>query len=262
MANGSVEKDWQQIEEEITCSICGDLFTDPKTIPCLHTFCKGCIERSIESNKKMSTVVCCPLCRKLIPRDEMTSNFRINRLVEIFRKRQKVGEVSDETKCASCEGNAPAVSWCMQCEDPLCHDCDKMHKKMKISRSHKTVPIKDFFQNPKQALATPEKAEYCKTHSKQTLDLYCKTCSSLICRDCTLKDHPRGHRDHDFDFVDEVVDEEREKIKQITAPLKQLLEQVRNGVNKIECCEKQLLTLRVKQILRRYKLLTVKCTSC
>ena len=29
-----VEKEWQQIEEEITCSICGDLFTDPKIIPC------------------------------------------------------------------------------------------------------------------------------------------------------------------------------------------------------------------------------------
>jgi len=30
-----------------------------------------------------------------------------------------------------------------------------------------------------------------------------------------------------------------EKMKQVTAPLKQLLEQVRNGVNKIESCEKK-----------------------
>ena len=65
---------------------------------------------------------------------------------------------------------------------------------------------------------------YCEvsSHSKQALDLYCKTCSSLICRDCTLKDHPR--ETHDFDFIDDVVDEEREKIKQATAPLKRLLE--------------------------------------
>ena len=57
MASGGEEKEWQQIEEEITCSICGDLFTDPKTIPCLHTFCKQCIEKSIESNKKMASIV-------------------------------------------------------------------------------------------------------------------------------------------------------------------------------------------------------------
>ncbi|XP_065889782.1 E3 ubiquitin-protein ligase TRIM71-like [Dysidea avara] len=74
---------------------------------------------------------------------------------------------------------------------------------------------------------------------QSTLDLYCRTCSKLICQYCTLKDHPRGHRDHNFDFVDEVVDEEREKMKQVTAPLKQLLEQVRNGVKKTERCEKQ-----------------------
>ena len=87
-------------------------------------------------------------------------------------------------------------------------------------------------------LSTPEKPEACKSHSKQALDLYCKTCSSLICRDCTLKDHPR--ETHDFDFIDDVVDEEREKIKQATAPLKRLLEQVRNGIKRIEESETEI----------------------
>ena len=87
MASGGAvpaEKEWKQIEEEITCSICGNLFTDPKTIPCLHTFCKRCIEKSIESNKKMVSIVCCPLCRAPLPRDDISSvptNFTINRLV-------------------------------------------------------------------------------------------------------------------------------------------------------------------------------------
>ena len=39
MASGGTEKDWQQIEEEITCSISGDPFIDPKTMSCLHMFC-------------------------------------------------------------------------------------------------------------------------------------------------------------------------------------------------------------------------------
>jgi len=244
MASGSVEKDWQQVEEEITCSICGDLFTDPKTIPCLHTFCKRCIEKSIKCNKKMAVTVCCPICRATLPQDEIASipnNFTINRLVEIFEKRQKAGEAS-VPKCGSCEENLPAVTWCMQCEDPLCSNCNEMHKKMKVFKLHTTVPIKELFQSPKQALSrTEEKVELCKNqnHTNQPLDLYCKTCSKLICQYCTLKDHPRGHRDHDFDFVNEVVDEEREKMKQVIAPLKRLLEQVRNGVNKIEHCEKQ-----------------------
>ena len=237
------EKEWQQIEEEITCSICGDLFTDPKTIPCLHTFCKRCIEKSIESNKKMASIVCCPLCHAPLPQDDMSSvptNFTINHLVEIFRKRKEAGKslTLKEIKCSSCEADLPAVTWCIECENGLCQQCNDAHQRMKAFRSHNTVAIEEFVKNPKLVLSTPEKPEACKSHSKQALDLYCKTCSTLICRDCTLKDHPR--ETHDFDFIDDVVDEEREKIKQSTAPLKQLLERVRNGIKRIEESETEI----------------------
>ena len=247
MANGGEEKEWQQIEEEITCSICGDLFTDPKTIPCLHTFCKQCIEKSVESNKKMASIFCCPLCRAPLPRDDMSSvptNFTINHLVEIFGKRKESGKSSGkslalkEIKCSNCERGIPAITWCTECENSLCEQCNNAHQMMKAFKSHKTVTVEEFIRNPKLVLLTPEKSEACKSHSKQTLDLYCKTCSSLICRDCTLKDHPR--ETHDFDFIDDVVDEEREKIKQATAPLKPLLERVRNGIKRIEESETEI----------------------
>ena len=243
MASGDEEKEWQQIEEEITCSICGDLFTDPKTIPCLHTFCKQCIEKSIESNKKMASIVCCPLCRAPLPRDDMSSvptNFTINRLVEIFGKRKEGGKslTLKEIKCSNCERGLPAITWCTECEDSLCEQCNDAHQMMKAFKSHQTIAVEEFVKNPKLVLSTPEKSEACKSHSKQALDLYCKTCSSLICRDCTLKDHPR--ETHDFDFIDDVVDEEREKIKQATAPLKQLLERVINGIKRIEESETEI----------------------
>ena len=246
MASGGavpVEKEWQQIEEEITCSICGDLFTDPKTIPCLHTFCKQCIEKSIESNKKMASIVCCPLCRTPLARDDISSvptNFTINRLVEIFGKRKEAGKslALKEIKCSNCEDGLPAVTWCVECENSLCEHCNDAHQRMKAFKTHTIVAVEQFVKNPKLVLSTPEKPEACKSHGKQALDLYCKTCSSLICRDCTLKDHPR--ETHDFDFIDDVVDEEREKIKQATTPLKQLLERVRNGIKRIEESDKEI----------------------
>ena len=117
-----------------------------------------------------------------------------------------------ETKCGICEEKLPAVSWSVDCEDPLCHNCNEMYKTMKISRL-RVLP---------KSQTTPHTEEKVKLYKNQsyTNQPYCKTCSKLICRYCTLKDHPRGHRDHDFDFVNEVVDEEREKMKQVTAPLK------------------------------------------
>ena len=246
MASGGavpVEKEWQQIEEEITCSICEDLFTDPKTIPCLHTFCKQCIEKSIESNKKKASIVCCPLCRTPLPGDDVSSvptNLTINRLVKIFGKLKEAGKclAPKELKCGSCEDGLPAVMWCIECENSFCVDCNDAHKRLKTFKSHKTCAAEEFLKNPKMVLSTPEKPEACKTHGKQVLDLYCKTCSSLICRDCMLKNHPR--ETHDFDFIDDVVDEERKKLKQATAPLKRLLERVRNGIIRIEENDKEI----------------------
>ena len=232
-----ISKEWQQVEEEITCSICAELFSDPKTIPCLHTFCKRCIEHSIEM-----AVDCCPLCRAPLPQDGVTSiptNFTINRLVEIFGKRKETGNIrtTKEISCDSCEDGLVAVTWCIDCENSLCQKCNKVHKKWKAFKSHKTITIKEFIQNPKLVLSTSaEKPESCKSHNQQPLNLYCKTCSSLICRDCTLKAHPR--ETHDFDFVDEMLDEERKKIKDIIDSLTHSLEKVRNGIKRIEDGEK------------------------
>ena len=43
----------------LTCSICQDIFDDPQSLPCMHTFCKGCINEHFRVNKESS----CPLCR-------------------------------------------------------------------------------------------------------------------------------------------------------------------------------------------------------
>ena len=149
-----VEKEWQQIEEEITCSICGDLFTDPKTISCLHTFCKQCIEKSIESNKKIASIVCCPLCRTPLTREDISSvptNFTINRLVEIFGKRKEAGKslAPKELRCGSCEEGSPAVMWCIECENSLCKCCTNAHQRMKAFKAHAIVAVEDFLKNPK-----------------------------------------------------------------------------------------------------------------
>ena len=50
---------WQSLEEKLTCVSCDNLFVGPKTMPCLHTFCKNCVESSVDTNTGDFTCAVC-----------------------------------------------------------------------------------------------------------------------------------------------------------------------------------------------------------
>ncbi|XP_065889127.1 proto-oncogene tyrosine-protein kinase Src-like isoform X2 [Dysidea avara] len=197
MASGGVKKEtegaleWKKIKEEMTCSICGDLFTDPKTIPCLHTFCKVCLEKSIEMNKRLASEVCCPLCRAKLPQDDVDlipTNFTTNHLVEIYAERRKVvvdHEMLTGTGCGKCKEDSPAIMWCDECETLLCYDCNEIHRKWSEFKSHKAVSVEVFIQlGSEMGSGTTS----CNNHDRP-LNLFCKICDSVVCHVCILEDH-------------------------------------------------------------------------
>ncbi|KAJ0064079.1 hypothetical protein NL108_018341 [Boleophthalmus pectinirostris] len=47
--------------EDCLCPICLEIFMEPVTLPCAHTFCKACFLESVDK-----TTLCCPLCRKRV----------------------------------------------------------------------------------------------------------------------------------------------------------------------------------------------------
>lgn len=52
------------INDEVTCPLCLDLYSDPRLLPCYHTFCSGCIGQLIEKScKENDKTFSCPLWR-------------------------------------------------------------------------------------------------------------------------------------------------------------------------------------------------------
>ncbi|XP_046327373.2 uncharacterized protein LOC124111662 [Haliotis rufescens] len=52
------------IKENLTCTICQDIYTDPRSLPCQHAFCYECLNKHIIVTVKEKRSFKCPLCRK------------------------------------------------------------------------------------------------------------------------------------------------------------------------------------------------------
>ncbi|XP_041348913.1 uncharacterized protein LOC121368307 [Gigantopelta aegis] len=58
--------------DEVSCSLCMEVFSDPRTIPCGHTFCRACLQNLFNSNKKPHSIYRCPVCRKRVSLPDTT----------------------------------------------------------------------------------------------------------------------------------------------------------------------------------------------
>ncbi|XP_048254356.1 E3 ubiquitin-protein ligase TRIM56-like [Haliotis rufescens] len=96
-------------DKHLTCSICFELYTRPKTLPCMHSFCEHCLENHIQA-KRDDKGFGCPMCNThtlmpdaAAPPDKWSSQFRTDfkltgMLEEIFQIEQERSVVKDVKK--------------------------------------------------------------------------------------------------------------------------------------------------------------------
>ncbi|XP_072311514.1 E3 ubiquitin-protein ligase TRIM69 [Eucyclogobius newberryi] len=75
-----------RISRDLTCSICLDLFKQPVSLPCDHTFCQGCIEGywTGPRGSGQGGTGSCPQCRKVYPGQSYRPNRIVANIVESY----------------------------------------------------------------------------------------------------------------------------------------------------------------------------------
>uniref|UniRef100_A0A673GAD9 E3 ubiquitin-protein ligase TRIM39-like n=1 Tax=Sinocyclocheilus rhinocerous TaxID=307959 RepID=A0A673GAD9_9TELE len=175
-------------EEQVYCSICLDVFTNPVSIPCGHNFCMACIG----SYWKSSALIMCPMCKKtFFKQPDISINTVLREISEQFKEiktnpvanLQKITQPdpgqSPEVSCDVCTGpQRQAVKSCLVCLTSYCEE----HLKTHTSRftKHKLI-------EPVQNLED----RMCKKHER-LLELFCKKDQTIVCVLCTEMDH-RAH---------------------------------------------------------------------
>src|SRR6218665_3873739 len=95
----SGQKAEKQLSEITECPICMNAFIDPRILPCIHTFCFGCLKDTSEAaQKKPGNKMPCPLCRNefIIPQDGvngMPKNFFMENLLQCKTELQVGSEI-------------------------------------------------------------------------------------------------------------------------------------------------------------------------
>ena len=196
--------------DDLKCGICLELFQDPRSLPCLHTFCRECIQRSLnEENHSLK----CPVCRaehelsvegaELLP----VNQYALQKLPlkRLQQQREDNGGPHQIVECKSCEEQAVMVAWCYECVAMICQSCEASHKKLAIFREHHVVGNKES-QQP-----IVSKSSYCPRHCRIELNYWCTTCSELVCAECLL----RKHSDHQYSLAEEARYTLEKRIKEL-----------------------------------------------
>lgn len=161
---GENEKTLTGFKEELTCSICAELFIEPKTLSCLHTFCEGCLSKHIKERpldedplaQDVREKVPCPLCKHVHQLDRpdvslVKTNRGYKNMVEHLSLEEKVraGCGSSESggepaKCDRCDDDSIPVAFCKTCNQRLCDKCRDSHVREKALKSHKVTLLDDI----------------------------------------------------------------------------------------------------------------------
>ncbi|XP_056373819.1 E3 ubiquitin/ISG15 ligase TRIM25-like [Hyla sarda] len=202
------------LREELECSICLNLYTDPVTLRCGHNFCRVCIDQVLNTQDG-SGVYSCPECRgEFQDRPALQKNITLCNVVENFRSTHQDEAVIFCTYCV--DSPVPAVRSCLMCEASLCDKHLKVHSK---GPEHVLTEPRTSLENRK-----------CPIH-KKILEYYCTEDNACICVSCSLAGE---HGGHPVKMLDEASEEKKKKLRNVLQKLITKREKTEERVQSLE----------------------------
>ncbi|XP_067227837.1 E3 ubiquitin-protein ligase TRIM39-like isoform X2 [Chanodichthys erythropterus] len=161
------------LNQELQCSICLEVFTDPVTTPCGHNFCRTCLSKCWTN-----TQTCfCPLCKETFSRrPDLKINTTLREVVQHFKEKLDLGE--SEVFCDICdERKQKAVKTCLTCQSSYCDSHLEPHLRVPRLKKHKLINAVENLED-----------YICQKH-KQPLEMFCRDDQTCVCLFCTEGEH-------------------------------------------------------------------------
>ena len=163
------------LREEVSCPVCTNIYTDPKQLQCLHSFCLQCLKQWHNKMDGLIDVLAIKECN------------------------------NSQVPCGNCDKKSSETSYCFQCCIFYCQECVIGHNIMRSNKDHRVLALRDFQEKDFEDVM--KRPIYCskQRHEKEELKYFCKNCTTAACQSCVLLDHVGHTMVH--------LDEEAEKQK-------------------------------------------------
>ena len=206
------EKALKKVEDQLSCSICLDAYTNPKQLQCFHVYCQKCLVKVVAKDRQQGgkrTDLTCPTCRKVTPIPAngvagLQSAFQINHLLDIVNEHKKETEQSLDSETLYAES------------------LDSVGSTATASLT--------------QSLKVTTSVAGCSEHGGKELEMYCETCGELICLKCATK--AGKHHNHDYAELSKAFEIYKGETTRLMEPLGEKLSTINKALEQIEsCCE-------------------------
>lgn len=153
------------LEDDMSCPVCCDVFTDPVVLGCSHSFCRSCLDNYWNTQ----VIKKCPVCGLHSLTDAPPSNLALRNIVETFaRERSHNTTKQEETRKGEKESQGRRESggrsglvrdgdercslhgkrlllFCVEDQEALCAVCQTSRR----HRSHQLCPVDEAAQELK-----------------------------------------------------------------------------------------------------------------
>ncbi|XP_065806190.1 E3 ubiquitin-protein ligase TRIM39-like [Labrus bergylta] len=242
-------------EEQFCCSICLEVFVEPVSTPCGHSFCKACLQGYWNHSKKFL----CPMCKKsYTKRPEMSVNRVLAEISTQFQglmtdggagvaggagassrastlnlssnsgQGKDTGEFAQagEVPCDACIGRKlKAHKSCVNCPGSFCETHLRHHKKVKSLTSHRLIEPTFHLEE-----------KICKKHER-LLEVYCRTDHACVCTACaeaTHKSHDIVPAEHEWKKKMSNLGKKRSELKHLIKERAKKLEEIKQSIKVIK----------------------------
>lgn len=151
-------------EEDLTCPVCCDIFTDPVLLSCSHSFCRSCLKRCWNTGLRE-----CPVCRKRTSKSSPLSNLALKNVCETVLQTRRQSSVEEKMNC-NIHGEKLKL-FCLVDKQPICVVCQSS----KLHKTHDCSPLEEAVLDCKVREKTHQVHPNCTA-----VDWYCDNIVGMI----------------------------------------------------------------------------------